>query len=183
MPFECPEATKGCPRGGFETAAKPSALLMPPTGKVEPNTPRSDFDASGTDFLGLPMRRGRSDVGDPVGAAGDCEGMRTNRGHVFVESRSPVGERRMHFGADRNDLFGGLSDQAGEKRRGVFRRSYCHLSINVFRDLFDRKKDWEDQAEERVREDNVIGGELEDVGSPSGRRSLEASRSRSILSG
>lgn len=128
-------------QGGFETAAKPSALLMPPTGKVEPNAPLSDFDASGTDFLGLRMRRGRSDVGDPVGAAGDCEGMRTNRGHVFVESRSPVGERRMHFGADRNDLFGGLSDQVDEKRRCLFRRSRRDLRVNVLRDLFDGEED------------------------------------------
>ena len=44
-------------------------------------------------------------MGDSAGAAGDCEGMRTDRGHVFLETRSPVGERRMHFGADRNARF------------------------------------------------------------------------------
>ena len=100
-------------QGRFETVAKPSGLVMHPTGKMEPNAPLSDFDASGTDFLGLRMRRGRSDVGDPVGAAGDGEGMRANRGHVFVEPRSPVGECRLHICSNRNDLFGKLSDQVG----------------------------------------------------------------------
>jgi hypothetical protein len=41
------------------------------------------------------------------------------------------------IGADRNDLFGRLSDQVDEKRRGLFRRSRRDLRINVFRDLFD----------------------------------------------
>ena len=87
------------------------------------------------------MRRDRPSVDDPTGAAGDREGMRTDRRHVFVETRSPVGERRMHFGADRNDLFGGLSDQVVEKRCRVFRRSRRDLRINVFRDLFDGEED------------------------------------------
>jgi hypothetical protein len=106
-------------------------------------------------------------VDDPVGAAGDCEGMRTDRGHVFIETRSPVGECRMHFGADRNDLFGGLSDQVDEKRCGLFRRSRRDLRINVFRDLFDGKKDWKDQAEDAVRvmENNFMGGDLKAIGS------------------
>jgi hypothetical protein len=96
-------------------------------------------------------------VGDPAGAAGDSERMRTDRGHVFVETRSPVGERRMHFSADRNDLFGGLSDQVGEKCRCAFRRSPRDLRVNVLGDLFDGKKDWKDQAEVRVMEKNFMG--------------------------
>jgi hypothetical protein len=47
----------------------------------------------------------------------------------------------MQFGADRNDLFGGLSDQVDEKRRCLFRRSRRDLRINVFRDLFDGEED------------------------------------------
>ena len=78
---------------------------------------------------------------DPADAAGDGEGVRTDRRHVFVEPRSPVGERQMQFGADRNDLFGGLSDQVDEKRRCLFRRSRRDLRINVFRDLFDGEED------------------------------------------
>ena len=58
------------------------------------------------------MRRGRPSVDDPVGAAGDGEGMRTDR-RVFVETGSPVGECRMDVCSNRNDLFGKLSDQVG----------------------------------------------------------------------
>ena len=172
-------------RGGFETAAKPSALLMPPTGKVEPNTPLSDFDASGTDFLGLRMRRGRSDVDDPVGAAGDCEGMRTNRGHVFVEPRSPVGECRKDIRSNRNDLFRGLSDQVDEKRCRVFRRSYRDLRINVFRDLFDGEEYLNVYGDDvaRIPQGNFIGGDLKAVRVLLARPSSEADRSRSDQSG
>jgi hypothetical protein len=69
----------------------PYSCIRP--GKMEPNAPLSDFDAAGTDFLGLRVRRGRPGVDDPAGAAGDREGMRTDRGHVFVGPRSRVGER------------------------------------------------------------------------------------------
>ena len=31
----------------------PAPKVMHPTGKMEPNAPLSDFDASGTDFLGF----------------------------------------------------------------------------------------------------------------------------------
>ena len=111
------------------------------------------------------MRRDRPSVDDPAGATGDCEGMRTGRGHVFVESRSPVGERRPDICSNRNDLSGELSDQVDEKRCGLFRRSRRDLRINVFRDLFDGKKDGKDQAEVRVMENNFMGGDLKAIGS------------------
>jgi hypothetical protein len=141
LPFKCPEATKRCPQGRFETAVKPSALLMHSDGPMGPNAPLSDFDASGTDFLGLRMRRDRPGVDDPAGAAGDCEGMRTDRGHVFVEPRSPVGECRPDICSNRNDLFGELSGQVDEKRCRVFRRSCGDPRINVFRDFLYGEKD------------------------------------------
>jgi hypothetical protein len=70
---------------------------------------------------------------DPVGAAGDGEGMRTDRRHVFVEPRSPVGECRKDIRSNRNDLFRALSDQVDEKRCRVFRRSYRDLRIKMAR--------------------------------------------------
>ena len=46
---------------------------------------------------------------DPAGAAGDGEGMRTDRRHVFVEARSPVGKCRVDVGSYGNNLFGRLA--------------------------------------------------------------------------
>ena len=104
-------------------------------------------------------------MADPAGAAGDCEGMRTDR-HVLVETRSLVGECRMDVRTYCNNLLWKLVDQATEKRRGVFRRSLCDLRINVLRDLFDGKEDWKAQAEDvvGVTEDNFIGGDFKGVG-------------------
>ena len=99
-------------QGRFETVAKPSGLAAS-DGQDGTECTAIGFRRLGADFLGLRMRRGRSDVGDPVGAAGDGEGMRANRGHVFVGPRSPVGECRLHICSNRNDLFGKLSDQVG----------------------------------------------------------------------
>ena len=59
-----------------------------------------------------------------------------------------------------------MNDQVGEKRCGLFRRSPRDLRVNVLRDLFDGKKDWKDQAEVRVMENNFMGGDLKEVGSP-----------------
>ena len=87
------------------------------------------------------MRRGRLGVDDPVGAAGDGEGMRTDR-HVFVKHRSPVGECRTNICSNRDDLFRKVSVQVHEKSRGVFRRSHRDFGIDMLRDLFDGKKDW-----------------------------------------
>ena len=83
------------------------------------------------------MRRYRPSVGDPVGAAGDCEGMRTDRSHVFVKPGSPVGESRRANRRDCDDFLWKFSDQMGEKRSGGFRRNVNDLGIDVFRDLFD----------------------------------------------
>ena len=107
-------------------------------------------------------------MGDSMGAAGDGEGMRTDRRHVFVERSSPVGECRKDIRSNRNDLFRGLSDQVDEKRCRVFRRSYRDLRINVFRDLFDGEESpqtahGDDVA--RIPQGNFIGGDLKAVGS------------------
>jgi hypothetical protein len=57
------------------------------------------------------MSWGRPGVDDPVGAAGDGEGMRADGGHVFVELGAPAGECRPNICYNRDDLFGALSDQ------------------------------------------------------------------------
>jgi hypothetical protein len=112
------------------------------------------------------MRRDRPSVDDPVGAAGDGEGMRTDR-QVFVETGSPVGECRMDVCSNRKDLFGKLSDQVDEKRCRVFRRSYRDLRINVFRDLFDGEEYLNGYGDDvaRIPQGNFIGGDLKAVGS------------------
>jgi hypothetical protein len=75
------------------------------------------------------------------GAAGNGKGMRTDRRHVFVETRSPVGECRADVRRYRNDLLRGLVDQATEKLGCFFRCRLGDLPINVFRDFFDGEKD------------------------------------------
>jgi hypothetical protein len=100
--------------------------------------PAIGFPRLGNGFSG----KGRPSVEDPAGAASDGEGMRTDRRHVFVEARSPVGKCWVDVGSYGNNPLGRLVDQASDKRRGVFRRSPRDLRINMLRDLFDGENDW-----------------------------------------
>jgi hypothetical protein len=103
---------------------------------------------------------------DPADAAGNRERVMTVCCHVFVEPRPPVGECRIDVRGYRTYLLGSLVDQATEKRCRVFRRRRCDLRKNMLRDLFDGEEDGKDQAEDRVMENNFVGGDLEGIGSP-----------------
>lgn len=115
---------------------------------------------------------------NPMGAAGECEGMIAER-HVFVEPRSPNGECRNQFRGNPHDPYGELSDQVGEKRRSVFRRSVRDLRINVPRDLLDGEENRIGHPNAIVAEDHFMDGNVKYVrSSHSAGRERRTRRSR-----
>ena len=99
---------------------------------------------------------------DPLRAAGDREGVRTGRWHVFAECLTQMGECRTDIRNDGVDLLRKFSDQTGKKRGRVFRRSFSHLPISVFGDLLDGEEDR--NAEDVAGQGHIISGDFKTVG-------------------
>ncbi len=101
---------------------------------------------------------------NPLGAAGDRKGVRTDRRHVFIERSSPVGERRTDIRGDGDDLLRKFRNQMVEKRRRVFGRSSGDLRIKVFGELLHGEEDPINHAEAAIGEGNFVGGDFKAIG-------------------
>ena len=99
-------------------------------------------------------------VDDPGGAAGACEGMGTDRRHVFAEHPWPVGEHLRDLRGDCDGPLRKIGDQTGEKCSRALGRSINDLRIKVFRNLLDGEEDRNDHAEDVVVKDDFIGGDF-----------------------
>ena len=106
--------------------------------------------------VGFWKGRNRPSVDHFVGAADHREGMGTDRRHVFVERRSPIGECRMDIRTHRDNPLRKFSNQMGEKRRRVFRRRFSDLRKKVFRNLFDGEEHRKARAENVVADGMTI---------------------------
>ena len=112
---------------------------------------------------------------DPVGAAGDCKGVRTDRREVFAERRFTVGEYRLYLRCYCLNFSRKCGDQVVDKRSRIYSVRFSDFPINVFGNLLDCEEDRNDHL---VGDVNFVGCDFKPVRAVQG-----AARKRRTLGG